>query len=85
MKKITAIGVSKMKREYYPEPIWYALAYPQFGYHDVNPDAPWIGSGYIRNYEVPPLHWNRYTREGRELLRKAGITVKEAWLHPETL
>lgn len=75
-----------MKREYYlGEPIWIAFIYPQFGYNEVNPDAPLIRPHHIRNYEVPPLHWNRYTREGRDLLRKAGMTVKEAWLHQETL
>jgi hypothetical protein len=38
---------------------------------------------HVKRYDVPPLHWNRYTREGRDLLRSLGFTIKEAYLHDQ--
>jgi len=54
---------------YWPEPMEICL---EVGCHPL--------TKFVKNYRVPPLHWNRYTREGRELLRSKGFTVREAWL-----
>ena len=34
----------------------------------------------IKNYKIPPFCWNRYTREGRDILRENGFPVLPAVL-----
>ena len=34
----------------------------------------------VKNHNIPPLCWNRYTREGRDILRENGFIVLPAIL-----
>ena len=34
----------------------------------------------IKNYKIPPFYWNRYTAEGRAILRENGFPVLPAVL-----